>query len=65
MRRFEYMDPSVVLERKQEGTCLGCTELIRSRWGGDTKFICNKAVQKASLTWEDMKRCKKYQPESP
>lgn len=64
MRRFEYMDPRIVLERRQEQTCLGCSQLIRSRWGGTTKYLCNKAVQKASTDAYEMKRCKKYDPEN-
>jgi hypothetical protein len=64
MRTFEYLDPRIVLERRQDETCLGCAELIRSRWGGTTKYLCNKAVQKASTDPYEMKRCKKYDPEN-
>ncbi|WP_438391096.1 hypothetical protein [Caballeronia sp. DA-9] len=59
------MDPSIVLERKQEATCLGCGDLIRSRWGGVTKYLCNKAIQKASTEWIEMRRCKKYHLGAP
>lgn len=60
MRRFEYMDPCLVLERKQEGTCLGCVLLERSRWTGTTKYVCSIGQQKASTEWTEMRRCKKY-----
>lgn len=61
MRRGDFRDPAIVLEERQAGTCLGCAQLVRSRWGGTTKFICNKAVQKAALSVYDMRRCRKYE----
>jgi hypothetical protein len=54
------MDPCLVLERKQEGTCLGCVLLERSRWSGTTKYVCSTGQQKASTEWTEMRRCKKY-----
>lgn len=60
VRRGDFRDPAIVLEERQSGTCLGCAELIRSRWGGTTKFICNKAFQKAALSIYEMRRCRKY-----
>jgi hypothetical protein len=60
MRRFEYGDPALVLERKQEGTCVGCILLERSRWSGTTKYVCSLGQQKASTEWTEMRRCKKY-----
>lgn len=60
MRRFEYLDPSIVLEIRQEGTCVGCILLERSRWSGTTKYVCSIGKQKASTEWTEMRRCKKY-----
>lgn len=54
-------DPAIVLEEKQEKTCLGCEQLERSRWSGSVKFVCSKGMQKASLQWSEMIRCNKYQ----
>ncbi|MDR5757006.1 hypothetical protein [Caballeronia sp. LZ035] len=64
MRRFEYQDPAIVLEQKQAGTCLGCVMLVKSRWGGTTKYVCSKGLQKAALEWVEMRRCKKYEADS-
>lgn len=61
MRRFEYLDPAIVLERKQEGTCLGCDLLEISRWSGTRKYVCSKGFQKASTEWSEMRRCRKYE----
>ncbi len=63
MRRFEFLDPAIVLERKQDGTCLGCNLLVLSRWGGTKKYVCSKGNQKASLDWVEMRRCNKYEAE--
>jgi hypothetical protein len=60
MRLGDFRDPAIVLERRQERTCLGCVDLISSRWAGVTKFVCNKGVQKAALRIYEMQRCKKY-----
>lgn len=60
MRQHEYLDPCIVLQRKQEETCLGCDRLVTSRWGGTRKFVCSDGVQKASLEIYEMKRCRKY-----
>lgn len=60
MRRVQFGDPATILEHKQNGTCLGCAQLVVSRWAGTKKYVCNKAVQKASLDVYEMKRCRKY-----
>ncbi|OUL79881.1 hypothetical protein CA603_32905 [Paraburkholderia hospita] len=53
-------DPAIVLEEKQEKTCLGCNQLERSRWSGTTKYVCSIGMQKASTDVYEMPRCKKY-----
>lgn len=63
MRRFEFLDPAVVLERKQDGTCLGCVELVISRWSGARKYVCSKGHQRDSIEWIEMHRCKRYKTE--
>jgi hypothetical protein len=63
VRQHEFLDPAIVLERKQDGTCLGCAELVRSQWGGTTKYVCSKGFQKASVQWTEMRKCKKYESE--
>lgn len=57
------MDPAIVLERKQDGTCLGCAALELSRWGGTRKYVCSQGNQKASTEWTAMRRCRKYESE--
>jgi hypothetical protein len=53
-------DPAIVLEEKQDATCLGCEELQISRWSGTRKYVCSIGVQKASTDIYEMRRCKKY-----
>ncbi|CAE6811534.1 hypothetical protein R69746_05643 [Paraburkholderia aspalathi] len=53
-------DPAIVLEEKQNATCLGCEQLERSRWSGTTKYVCSIGGQKASTDIYEMQRCKKY-----
>lgn len=53
-------DPAIVLEEKQNATCLGCEQLECSRWSGARKYVCSIGVQKASTDIYEMKRCKKY-----
>lgn len=53
-------DPAIVLEERQEKTCLGCEQLERSRWSGTTKYVCSIGGQKASTDIYEMQRCKKY-----
>ncbi|MFP3428753.1 hypothetical protein SB781_03285 [Paraburkholderia sp. SIMBA_061] len=53
-------DPAIVLEEKQNQTCLGCEELQTSRWSGRRKYVCSLGVQKASTDIYEMQRCKKY-----
>jgi len=53
-------DPAIVLEEKQNRTCLGCARLECSRWAGTRKYVCSIGVQKASTDIYEMKRCKKY-----
>ncbi|MBB5547518.1 hypothetical protein GGD70_007878 [Paraburkholderia fungorum] len=53
-------DPAIVLEEKQEGTCLGCERLERSCWSGTAKYVCSRGMQKASLDVYQMIRCNKY-----
>lgn len=60
MRRDDYRDPAIVLERKQARTCLGCCQLDRHSWAGVTKYVCLLGVQKAALDAYEMRRCKKY-----
>lgn len=60
MRRGDFRDPSIVLEEKQNRTCLGCAQLERSRFAGVTKFVCMKGAQKAALDVYEMRRCRKY-----
>lgn len=63
MRRFEFLDPAIVLERKQDETCLGCAALQLSRWGGARKYVCSNGFQKASTEWSAMRRCRKFEAE--
>lgn len=60
MRRGDFRDPAIVLEEKQNRTCLGCNQLERSRWSGTTKYVCSIGMQKASTNVYEMPRCKKY-----
>ncbi|WP_321865706.1 hypothetical protein [Paraburkholderia tropica] len=60
MRRGDFRDPAIVLEEKQNRTCLGCAQLERNRFAGVTKFVCLLGVQKAALDVYEMRRCKKY-----
>lgn len=60
MKRGDYRDPAIVLEERQSRTCLGCAQLMKSCWGGATKYVCGKGFQKAALSVYDMRRCKKY-----
>lgn len=60
MRRGDFRDPMIVLEEKQNGTCLGCCQLERNRFAGVTKFVCLLGVQKAALDVYEMPRCKKF-----
>lgn len=53
-------DPAIVLEEKQNETCLGCEQLQCSRWSGTRKYVCSSGVQKASTDIYEMRRCKKY-----
>lgn len=60
MRRGDFRDPAIVLEEKQNRTCLGCNQLERSRWSGTTKYVCSIGMQKSSADVYEMPRCKKY-----
>jgi hypothetical protein len=60
LRRWEYGDPAMILEIRQNSTCLGCSQLVRSRWTGTTKYVCSIGQQKSSTEWTEMRRCKKY-----
>lgn len=60
MRRGDFRDPAIVLEERQNRTCLGCAQLERNRFAGATKFVCLVGVQKAALDIYEMRRCKKY-----
>lgn len=53
-------DPAIVIEERQEKTCLGCDRLECSRWAGTRKYVCSIGVQKASTDIYEMNRCKKY-----
>ena len=60
VRRGDFRDPAVVLERRQERTCLGCSKLLKDMWGGTAKYVCRIGVQKAALDVYEMRRCRKY-----
>jgi hypothetical protein len=60
MRHGDYRDPALVLEEKQEGTCLGCEFIKKEKWLGRTKYVCRIAVQKSSADVYEMIRCKKF-----
>lgn len=60
MRRGDFRDPMIVLEEKQNRTCMGCAQIERNRFAGVTKFVCLLGVQKAALDVYEMPRCKKY-----
>jgi hypothetical protein len=60
MRCGDYRDPAIVLEEKQECTCLGCEWIRKETWCGSTKFVCHIGVQKASKDVYEMARCKKF-----
>jgi hypothetical protein len=53
-------DPAIVLERKQNGTCLGCQSLTEQRYMGTRKFVCCRGKQKASTDIQEMRRCRSY-----
>lgn len=61
MRRFEFLDPEIVMERKQAATCAGCKKLHCSQWSGVRNYVCLVGAQKSSTDWTAMKRCKKYE----
>jgi hypothetical protein len=63
LRRHEYQDPCVVLEQKQNATCLSCVQLVSSQWGGTRKFVCSTGQQKASIDIYEMRKCRKFTPE--
>lgn len=60
MRRGDYRDPAIVLEERQNSTCLGCELIRKETWLGRTKYVCRIAVQKASADVYEMVRCKKF-----
>jgi hypothetical protein len=53
-------DPAIVIEERQERTCLGCVELQRNRWAATTKYVCGTGRQRASTDIYEMRRCKNY-----
>lgn len=60
MRRGDFRDPAIVLEEKQNCTCLGCEQIKKETWCGSTKFVCRIGVQKASSDVYEMPRCRKF-----
>ncbi|MEX3961041.1 hypothetical protein AB4Y42_02305 [Paraburkholderia sp. EG286B] len=60
MRRGDFRDPAIVLEEKQDLTCLGCEQIKKDTWCGTTKFVCRIGMQKASIDVYEMPRCKKF-----
>jgi hypothetical protein len=60
VRRGEYRDPAIVLERRQEASCAGCTHLERDLTPGFRKFTCSKGIQKASQDVLEMPKCRKF-----
>lgn len=60
MRRGDYLDPAIVLERRQEASCAGCAYLERDLTPGFRKFTCSEGVQKASQDVLEMPKCRKF-----
>lgn len=60
MRRGDFRDPAIVLEEKQNRTCLGCEQIKKQTWCGSSKYVCQIGVQKSSQDIYEMPRCKKF-----
>ncbi|WP_322069949.1 hypothetical protein [Paraburkholderia bannensis] len=60
MRRGDFRDPAIVLEERQEQTCIGCEQIIKETWCGSTKFVCRIGMLKSSRDVYEMRRCKKF-----
>lgn len=59
LRRRDFRDPAVVLEEKQNRTCLGCIYLWKSPLGGP-EVACRLRKKKAKKCVDETRRCESY-----
>jgi hypothetical protein len=60
LRRGDYADPAVVLERRESGTCRGCRHFVEQRVFDVSYMACKKDQSKH---WRDdwkSKKCGQY-----